>query len=214
MSNATPELPSRRALRQDELIHFSRSLCASPSSKNLRRPPPRVYWHVKTMAVANWHFIDHRTSHDAATRKLVRATVARNHRRNERMRTVHTYSQRHAAKDAPTKPQNDNENEEGGLIGCVDESVGPTEEFGHSCSHREVVPSLDSDKDEIVQDVHALMRYSAKSPWGNPSISGYFDPSAAGSPALAYQSEHGRLLYHCEPDPAGFPSISRPLIVT
>ena len=154
------------------------------------------------MAIAEWSFIDHRASQDAATRKLVRATVARNYRRKERLRNMQNYVQRRTRSERSTsysqssdKGGNDNDTARTS-IDIHERCCGHAEAF--SFSNNEEGEEAD---EEIILDA-PLHKDHDPSPWKPVSVrvlaSGYVNPLATGSPIRAYEDEHCQLVQHCK----------------
>ena len=152
------------------------------------------------MALAEWRFIDHTTSQDAATRKTVRATVARNYRRKERSRNMQSYVHSHIKSNGHALRAQSSVQKQG-------ESENPKDRE----NHEECTNNLNQssgyaqtylDQENANRDLQSLEIYNEQRHWAHAStcknVTMYANPFATSYPAGQHEKEHGRLLHHCK----------------
>lgn len=156
------------------------------------------------MDLAEWRFIDHTTSQDAATRKTVRATVARNYRRKERLRSVQSYVHSHI-KSSDTALRGQSSVQKKGECG-TSKDRGANEEYtdnlNQSSGYAQTLPSRCLDIEKANRDIQSVEIYDEQRHRAHAStrnnVTMYVNPFVTSSGAGAYENEHGRLIHHCK----------------
>ena len=151
-----------------------------------------------------WRFIDHSTSQDAATRTLIRATVARNQRMKERMRATRQYLEDDMSNKnqlASKHPSNDGYHEERMMVSCTNcEPQASTIRSAFSHEPTAVIPTFD--KDETASREQSIARHSAQTLQAHSPacalVSTCLDPFATDSPVMSYDADHWKLLQYCK----------------
>ena len=156
------------------------------------------------MDLAEWRFIDHTTSQDAATRKTVRATVARNYRRKERLQSVQSYVHSHI-KSSDTALQGQSSVQKKGEIGSPKDKGGYeecTDNLDQSSGYAQTFPLWYFDIENANRGIQSVEVYNEQRHRAHTStgknVTMYVNPFATSSAAGAYENEHGRLLQHCK----------------
>lgn len=156
------------------------------------------------MALAEWRFIDHTTSQDAATRKLVRATVARDYRRKERLRSVQSYVHSHPeASDTALRGQSSVQKKgESGTPNDKGDYEECTDNLNQASGHAQTIPPCCINREDENRGIQSVEVYNKQRHWAHASTrkngTMYVNPFATSSSTGAYENEHGRLLHHCK----------------
>ena len=156
------------------------------------------------MALAEWRFIDHTTSQDAATRKTVRATVARNYRRKERLRGVQSYVHSHIKSSNTALRGQSSVQKEDESVNLKDRGDYEecTDNLKQSSGNVQIFPSWYLDQENANRGIRSVEVYNEQRHLAHTStrknVTIYVNPFATNSPAGAYENEHGRLLHHCK----------------
>ena len=156
------------------------------------------------MDLAEWRFIDHTTSQDAATRKTVRATVARNYRRKERLRSVQSYvhsnikssdSALRVQSSVQKKGDSGISKDKGGYEECTDN-------LNQSSGYAQTLPLRNLDIENANRGIRSVEVYDQQRHWAHASthnnVTMYVNPFATSYTAGAYENGQGRLLHRCK----------------
>ena len=156
------------------------------------------------MDLAEWRFIDHATSQDPATRKTVRATVARNYRRKERLRSMQSYVHSHI-KSNETVLRRQSGVQKKGKSGTPEDKVDDekcTDNLNQSSGHVQTFTSWYLNQGDANGGNQSVEVSNEQRHWARAStcknVTMYVNPFATSSPAGAYEDEHWRLLHHCK----------------